>query len=143
MCIQLLEGFDFPISPDVQSYDVDYQIGDALHQCLSLSAVEPNCCGIDATGGGRGVASHIAGEWSPAVHFQTWGGAASERPCAQYDNAPAREVYANKVTEMWFNVRDALEAGQIKGFSKTAMGQFAHACTSSKAVNARLSRKTR
>lgn len=121
--LQLLEGYAFPISPELESYDVDYQLARRFISEGKTRRIEPACAGLDCTGGGRGVGAIIAAEWSNRISYQTWGGAASEHAVAAHDGVPARDIYANRVTELWWNVRTALENGQISGFSRTEMVQ--------------------
>lgn len=124
MCIQLTDWIDVPIDPTDASYDLDYKIARwVMNSCITRK-VKPECFGIDSTGTGRGVASIMAAEWSPKIHCTVWGAAATDRPSAQNDGRPAREVYSNFVTELWFSVRELLEAGQILGFSHEAISQF-------------------
>ena len=95
----------------------DYQIArQTIEECRSRG-VKPHHFGSDATAIGRGVHAIIAGEWSSEVHRVEWGGKASDKPSSQADGRPAVEVYANQVTELWFTVREFLEAGQLKGMS--------------------------
>jgi hypothetical protein len=122
-CIQLLDGFAFPISPEANAYDVDYQLARRMQQECTTRRIAPHCSGVDCTGGGRSVGAILAAEWSDAIHYQTWGGAASELPSAEHDGQLARDSFANRVTELWWNVRAALENGQVLGFSREAMAQ--------------------
>ncbi len=95
----------------------DYQIArTTIEECRQRN-VAPKHFGTDATAIGRGVHAIIAGEWSPEVHRVEWGGKASDRPSSQADGRPANEVYASQVTELWFSVREFLEAGQLKGLT--------------------------
>jgi hypothetical protein len=122
-CIQLTEGFEIPISPEVQAYDVDYQIARRVQQECVVRKIRPHCCGVDGSGGGRGVCAILAAEWSNQIIYTVWGGGASDNPSAQNDGRPAKDVFMNKVTELWWNVRECLEAGQIRGFTRDAMTQ--------------------
>lgn len=121
--IDLGEGFALPISIDAEAHDVDYQLARRVMQECVARGVKPHCFGIDATGGGRGVAAILAAEWSSSIVYLTFGGNASDLPSAQNDGRPSKEVYDRKVTELWFSVREALEAGQIRGFTQSAKSQ--------------------
>lgn len=122
-CLQLTDWLEVPIDPNANTYDVDYQIARRVQQECITRRVLPNCFGLDATGIGRGVAAILAAEWSPQIHYMNWGTSATERPSAQNDGRPSREVYANFVTELWYSVREGLETGQIKGFSNEGISQ--------------------
>lgn len=122
-CLQLIEGFEIPISPDVEAYDIDYQIARRTIQECRTRNVRPEHFGLDATAIGRGVGAIIAAEWSSAICYTQWGGSASDLPSAQNDGRPSSEVYYNKVSEYWFAVRECLESGQIRGFTNPMMTQ--------------------
>ncbi len=126
MCIELGDGFALPISTDIEQYDIDYALARRMQQECIARGVKPHRAGIDFSGGGRGCGSVLAAEWSSQVVCLTFGGNAPDTPSAQNDGRPQKEVYVNKVSGLWFSVREALEAGQIRGFTLTAMAQ---ACT--------------
>jgi hypothetical protein len=122
-CIDLGEGFEIPISPELEAYDVDYQIARRTIQECTVRKVKPEHFGLDATGIGRGVGAIIAAEWSSLICYTQWGGGPSDDPSAQNDGRPAKEVYSNRSTEQWFAVKECLEAGQIRGFTRTMITQ--------------------
>lgn len=122
-CIDLGEGFEIPISPEVEAYDVDYQLARRVQQECVVRGVKPYHFGLDATAIGRGVGSIMSAEWSGSINYVTWGGLASDLPSSQNDGRPGKEVYVNRSSELWFAVRECLEAGQIRGFTRPAMVQ--------------------
>lgn len=123
MCVQLLDGFEVPLDPNAAAHDVDYQIARRVKQECTNRGVKPHLFGIDSTGVGRGVTAILAAEWSTDIQSVQFGMGATDRPSAQNDGRPARETYSNFVTELWYAVREGLEAGQIKGFTRTAVSQ--------------------
>jgi hypothetical protein len=124
MGLQLSESLEIPISPEAEAHDVDYQIARRTIEECRNHGVEPTRFGLDATGIGRGVGAIIAAEWSPSIHYTVWGMAPSERPSAQNDNRPAKEVYTTFVGELWFGAREGMESGQVKGFSRQSIMEF-------------------
>jgi len=102
----------------------DYQIARSVIEHCKSNHVEPRWYGGDATGIGRGVHAIIAGEWSPDIQRVEWWGRASDKPSSQADGRPAFEVYDNRVTELWFAVREFMESGQLKGLYQEAVKQF-------------------
>lgn len=124
MCLQIMGELDVPIDPAAAEHDIDYQVARRVRQECIVRNVKPYCFGVDATGIGRGVAAILAAEWSPQIQYTQWGGSATERASAQNDGRPAREVFANFVTELWMSVREGLEAGQIRGFTNDDVTQF-------------------
>lgn len=105
------------ISPKIDNEaERDYQIARiTIDECRSRG-VSPDNFGSDATAIGRGVHAILAAEWSPSIHRIEWGGKASEKPSSQADGRPSDEVYADRVTELWFAAREFMESGQLKGF---------------------------
>lgn len=124
LCLQLTDWEELAIDPAAAAQDIDYQIARSVIARCKQRGIKPECFGLDATGTGRGVGSIIAAEWSSSIQYTQWGLGATERPSAQNDGRPAREVYRDFVTEMWFSLREATEAGQVKGFSREAAIQL-------------------
>lgn len=123
-CLQLTDSMEVQIDPNAQAHDIDYQIARRVIQECKQRNIEPRMFGLDATGIGRGVGAIMASEWSPEIQYMNWGGSATERASAQNDGRPGREVYNNFVCELWFAAREAMEAGQLKGFTREAKVQF-------------------
>lgn len=124
LVIQLTDWLEVPIDPDATAHDIDYQVARRVQQECVVRRINPFCFGLDATGIGRGVGAILASEWSSQIQYLQWGQGATQRPSAQNDGRPANEVYTTFVGEMWFAAREALEAGQLRGFSQEAMTQF-------------------
>jgi len=123
-CIQLTDWVDVPIDPAASAQDIDYQVARFCIQTCITRKIKPEHWGIDASGSGRSVAAIMSAEWSSKIHCTVWGQGATDRPSAQNDGRPSKEVYATFVTEMWFAVRELIESGQIKGFSHEAISEF-------------------
>ncbi len=123
LCLQLTDWLEVPIDPNASAHDIDYQIARRVQQECVVRRVKPECFGLDATGIGRGVGAILASEWSSKVQYMNWGQGATERPSAQNDGRPARELFTTFVGELWFSTREMLEAGQIRGFCKEAITQ--------------------
>lgn len=93
----------------------DYLIArQCIDECKRRS-VRSSCFGLDRTGVGRGVAAIICAEWSNDIVQVEYGSVATERPSSTADGRPAREVYFNRVCEMYWSAREFLEAGQLRG----------------------------
>lgn len=123
-CLQFTDWEEIPIDPAAAAQDVDWQIAKFVIERCKQRNIKPEFFGLDATGTGRGVGAIIADQWSKSIQYTQWGLGATERPSAQNDGRPAREVYRDFVTEMWFSLREATEAGQVRGFSREAASQL-------------------
>jgi hypothetical protein len=98
----------------------DYIVARQTIEECKLRGVRPEDFGLDRTGTGRGVAAIISAEWSSSIHQVEFGQLATDRPSSTADNRPSREIYATFVTEMWWSVREFLEAGQLRGIPTQA-----------------------
>lgn len=56
--------------------------------------------------------------WSPKVNSIDFGGKPSERPVSREIPMTCRDYYFNFVTELWYSVRLAIEARQIRGMGE-------------------------
>lgn len=93
----------------------DYLIARQTIEECKARGVRSSHFGLDRTGTGRGVAAILCAEWSNEIVQVEYGSMATERPSSTADGRPSREVYFNRVTEMWWSAREFLEAGQLRG----------------------------
>lgn len=105
------------------AHEVDYQIAQETIALCKKEGVKPEHLGVDATGTGRGVFSHLTSDWGQCVRVE-FGGMASEKPASTEDPRPSVEVYDRRVTELWYSCRELLIAGQLKGLSQEAVNEF-------------------
>lgn len=113
------------IEPTVESPDeIDYQMARRFIEECKRRGMEARFAGMDATGTGRGAYAIAATEWGSDLQRVEFGGAPSDMAASAEDPRPAREVYDRKVTELWYSVREALCARQLKGLYKDAVIQF-------------------
>jgi len=87
--------------------------------CLNRD-VTPNHFGLDVTAQQTALAAIFAKEWSPDIYRCQFGGAAIAQMISREDPRPAKDVYHNRVTELWYDVRQFAIAGQISGMSDDA-----------------------
>lgn len=106
------------------SNPIDYQIVEQVRrECerILINGEEYQCKPehliIDDTGdaGVGDIANRI---WSPDIYRVKFSWAASEDPCSLEDIRRANEVYQNRITEMHFRARDAVNSAQLKGVDK-------------------------
>ena len=63
--------------------------------------------------------------WSVHVNSIDCMGSASEEPVSADIKTLCKDYYFNKITEIWYSVRLAVEAGQIRGFTDEIIMEFA------------------
>lgn len=112
-----------PFNPE-SSDSIDYQIARWFIERCKKEGVAPELAGIDATGIGRGVYALAQQLWSMRVLAVEFGGAASDLPASSTDPRDSKEIYANRVTELWYVAREMLSSGQLKGLSEQAVKEF-------------------
>lgn len=84
----------------------------------------PQHLAVDATGEGGGLCDILAKTWSPSIQRVEFGGKASDRPVSPEDHRRSSDVYANKVTELWFSVRQWVINEQLRGMHHEAVIEF-------------------
>ena len=103
---------------------IEYQIAAQVMRECEKRGVTPENFGLDATGTGRGIAAVLQKTWSSRIRLVEFGGKASSEGIGINDSRKACEVYGNRVTELWFNVRTVLIDGQIRGLEAEEIREF-------------------
>jgi hypothetical protein len=99
-------------SPD---YPLFYQVADKTIELLNKHNVRPEDFALDATGGGAGIADIIQQRWKNGFIRVSFGGAATDSPISPEDIRPAKQVYANRVTQLWGQIKVIVMAGRLRG----------------------------
>lgn len=106
------------------SEPVHFQIASRVQAICEENNVKPQHLAIDATGEGGGLCDILAKTWNPSIQRVEFGGKASDRPVSPEDHRKSSEVYANKVTELWFSVRQWVINEQLRGMHHEAVIEF-------------------
>lgn len=101
-----------------------FQLALDVIKILNAHGVDIKHLGVDCTGAQRAVADIIDRETRRKCHRVIFSQKASDMRISLGDNTPACEVYRNKVTELWYQVREFGQAGQVAGLSKDAIDDF-------------------
>ena len=121
-----LMGLDFE---DIVSINVDSSSDEPIHfqiarqvkeECVSRGCL-PEHLAIDATGEGGGLCDILHKEWSNLINRVEFGGKASDKPVSSEDMRPSHEAYANRVTELWFSIRQWVIREQIRGLDRDTL----------------------
>lgn len=125
--IAFLEPFDIYIEASkLKERNFSRQMVDKiLEKCKELG-VEKALFGIDSTGAQNVLADMIDESWEEDGHIVRveFGGKATDRMASNTDQRPAHEVYANRVTELWYDMVSFGKAGQIRGLPIQALKEF-------------------
>jgi hypothetical protein len=114
-----------PIRINDKSTDpVDYQVArQAIEECRKRG-VKGECFALDVSGRGAAIRSIMFEEWSPLVVGVEFGGAPSQSPVSADDGTLCKDRYDRRVSELWYNARELLAAGQLKGLDRETVKQF-------------------
>lgn len=121
--IQLTEGVKLSIN-SASSNPIHFQLAEQLRRECESREVPPENVAVDETGEGGGLCDIISRTWSPNIIKTSFGGKASESPVSKDDVRLCRDVYDNKVGELWHQARLYMLGGLLKGLSKEAAKQF-------------------
>ena len=100
---------------DDASYPLFYQVADQTIAELKKRGVEPEDFALDTTGAGAGVADIINQRWRAGFVRVSFGGSATDQVVSMEDDRPAKQVYANRVTQLWGQIKTIIMAGRMRG----------------------------
>ena len=104
--IQLMESDNYPLA---------YQVADQTIQELVKRNIDPENFAIDATGAGAAIADIIQQRWKNGFRRVSFGGSPSDTPISMEDSRSAKEIYANRVSQLWGQIRTIIMAGRLRG----------------------------
>lgn len=94
----------------------NYQIARQFRDICGKRGIKPENAGFDSTGGGGPFGDIVSQEWSPLVKRINFSGSPSNKTVSTSNRTPAKDFYANRVTEIWYAAKPLMASGQIKGF---------------------------
>ena len=100
---------------DDPNYPLFYQVADQTINELTKRGVEPEDFALDATGAGAGIADIISQRWQSGFVRVSFGGAATDDPISVEDPRPAKQIYANRVTQLWGQIKVVVMSGRMRG----------------------------
>jgi hypothetical protein len=114
-CLQY-DGYE-TFQDDATSLDTtrSQQVIQWWKQLCEQKFVAPRHAGFDSTGAGGPFGDLVDILWSKEVLKVNFAGKASDKPVSAFDPTPCNERYANRVTEIWYSLKEAMRSGQIRG----------------------------
>jgi len=100
---------------DSETYPLFYQVADQTIAELTRRGIQAEDFAIDATGAGAGIADIISQRWRNGFIRVSFGGGATDAPISIEDDRPAKQVYANRVSQLWGQIRTIIMAGRMRG----------------------------
>lgn len=122
--VEYLEPIVIAIDASTDTRWIHYAIADKVQQTCESFMVDgkkkpilPRNFIMDTTGEGGGLFSVLSGRWSPEIRSCEFGGAADKIQISPDRPTTYHELYANRVTAIWYRLRRYIEGDQIRGLS--------------------------
>jgi hypothetical protein len=100
---------------DDPNYPLFYQVADQTINELEKRGVKPEDFALDSTGAGAGIADIISQRWQGGFTRVSFGGSSTDTPISVEDTRPAKQVYANRVTQLWGQIKVVVMGGRLRG----------------------------
>ena len=123
MGIEFTETVIIPINPALDE-PIHFQIAHQVKEECLQRGCDPRNLAVDSTGEGGGLCDIMHKEWSNKFLRVEFGGRASDKPVSDQDSRISHEAYANRVTELWFSVREWTLREQIRGMCTDTIVEF-------------------
>lgn len=101
----------------------NYQIANRVITECQARGVLPKDFGCDVTGA-SGLADIIEQRWEGKIYRLSFGGLASDKPMSSRDARPAKQVCANRVTELWYRVAKMVEQNLVREMDAATAREF-------------------
>jgi hypothetical protein len=92
-----------------------YQIVKQVIDYCRKHKVEPSNLAVDSTGAGAPFCDVLAGEWSTDILRVSFGSKASEKRVSSTSHMTGVDLYANRVSELWFVGKELMRTKQVFG----------------------------
>lgn len=120
--LALIDTMLVPVSVKLSDLPCDQIVNFCREQCESRG-IQPENFFYDA-GMRSALVQAFARLWSTTTNAIDFGGSASERKVSNDIDVIAKDYYENKITEVWYNVRLVVQAGQFRGMTDDVLREF-------------------
>lgn len=120
--LHLKETMLVPISNDIKEMPEDQIVAFVMRKCTEFG-IAPENFYFDA-GMRTSLVQAFSRLWANTVNSVDCGGKPSERKVSYDIDVLCRDHYSKFITELWFNVRHVVEAGQFRGMTDDVMLEF-------------------
>lgn len=120
--IALVETMVVPINPSFENLPEDQIVSFVMDQCKARGITPENF--FFDSGMRTSLVSAFSRVWSPEVQSVDCGGTPTDAPVSGGIRVPSKDYYSKKITQIWFSVRLAVEAGQVRGFTEDVIMEF-------------------
>lgn len=122
--VEMDEVIEIPIVVNDPLNPPEYQIAQKSMELSKARTIPPEEFVIGVAGRGAGTASVLQREWSPRIQTCDEGGACSDMIVSEEDPRPAKEIYDRRVTELWFSIREFIEADMLRNLDDATVLQL-------------------
>lgn len=122
--LQIDEQIDLKVAVSKKEEFTMAMAKEVIKQCQERD-ISKDHLGVDASGT-DGVSDTLDILWQQpgSVYRCYFTGKPTNRRVSMDDVRPRKEVYDRRVTELWMNVREFCQAGQLKGMTEDSLKQF-------------------
>lgn len=120
--IALKEMMLVPINPGLEEL-VEYQIAGYVKRQCEERGIPPDDMFYDA-GMRSALCSAFSKVWGHVGMTIDFGGSPTDDPVSADIPTPCKDYYSKRVSQLWFQVRHAVEAGQVRGFTEDVIMEF-------------------
>ena len=96
---------------------IEYFVMRRVRDHCTARGIPPSHFALDVSATQTSFAAIFEKEWGPDIFRCQFGGQAIGERIGEHDLRPAKDVYWNRVTELWYNARAFAINGQLKGLS--------------------------
>lgn len=122
LILNLIETMNVPISNDIKDLPEDQIVNFVMKQCQDRG-IEPENFYYDS-GMRTALVQCFSRIWSTGVNSVDFGGKPSDNKVSYDIDVACKDYYSKFVTELWFNVRHVVQAGQFRGMTDGVMQEF-------------------
>ena len=115
----LIDIMVVPVNAKIDVEPEDQIVAWVKTQCISRG-IEPENFFFDS-GMKTALVSSFARSWSPATMSIDCGGSPSDRMVTVQIQIPCNKYFKKRITELWYQVRNVIEAGQFRGMKDGVM----------------------
>lgn len=120
--IALVDTMVVPINPGLDNLPEDQIVAFVMNQC-NIRNIQPSNFYFDS-GMRSSLVSAFSRVWSPEVEAVDCGGTPTDESVSADIPKSCKDYYSKRISQIWFSVRLAVEAGQVRGLTEGAVLEF-------------------
>ena len=101
-----------------------FNLAEKIVEQLRRRGIQPRNFAMDTTGEGGGLADVVAQTWHTGFKRIEFGGSPSDNSVSASDGRTGKNAYANRVTELWFDAKRYVQAGQVFGVDEDLVNEL-------------------